>query len=76
MNLVSLISLSWLTKWQGPVGIFMQNFLAFPKGVLGSDLPCICILGFATGSLYFYFICEELIQVTNLLQALGFRSPD
>ena len=76
MNLVSLISLSWLTKWQGPVGIFMQNFLAFPKGVLGSDLPCICILGFATGSLYFYFICEELIQVTNLLQALGFRSLD
>ena len=76
MNLVSLISLSWLTKWQGPVGIFMQNFLAFPQGSAWFRFALYLHSWLCTGSLYFYFICEELIQVTNLLQALGFRSLD
>lgn len=29
---------------------------AFPKGMLGLLLPCVCVLGFAVRSLYFHFV--------------------
>ena len=37
-------------------GILEQNLLAFPQGMLGSLLPCICVFDFVIGSICFYFV--------------------
>lgn len=50
---------SWVPTRQGPMGISMQNLLAFPEGRLGSCLPCICVFDFAIGSLYFHIVCDR-----------------
>lgn len=59
----------WAPTWQGPSVILMQNLLAFPKGMLSSLLPCICVLVFAIRSLYFHFVCDSYFPRIRKMKA-------
>lgn len=52
-------------KRQGLLRMFVQNLLAFPKTMLGSLLPCLCVLGFAIGNLSFHSICDTHLPRTR-----------
>lgn len=36
----------------------MQYLVVFPEGTLSSPLPCVCIPGFASASLYLYSMTD------------------
>lgn len=47
-------------------GILEQNLLAFPQGMLGSLLPCVCLFGFVIGSFYFHFVTDVPLESESL----------
>jgi hypothetical protein len=47
----------------------MRNLLVFPEEMLGSLLPCVCILDFAIRTLGFHFVCDRRFLGTRKKKA-------
>jgi hypothetical protein len=72
--MLQTVIMSWVSTCPGSVGIFMQNVLTFPEGMIALLLPCVCLLGIVNGSLYLLFVC--LFVVCLFVFAVTDTSPE